>query len=245
MAIDDITGVTDFTTAWQMIDQDHIAILPIENSRAGSIHENIYNFLRHDHQVIGQYDLVVEHCLLSYEDDISGVSRAYSHYQALSQCHDFLQKHQIKPVKYVDTAGAAKLLQDTREPGAAAIASSLAAEIYGLNTLASQIQDQSGNTTRFFIVASSDTQVTYNDKKNKTTIIFETKDIPASLYKCLGAFATNNVNLTKIESLPSLKNPFSYMFWCEFIGNPTDAHVQSSLEELALYTQYSKIIGSY
>ena len=243
--ITDIICVDDFSSLWNSIDEENIWIIPIENSYAGNVHENLYNFLRYNFKIIWEIDLEVHHCLLSKESDISDVKEVYSHTQALSQCYNFLKKYNIKPIKYPDTAGAAEMIKKSNKFWIWAIASSLAWNIYWLNILEESIQDQIWNTTKFFIVAPIKSKINFMDKKNKTSIIFEVKNIPASLYKCLWAFATNNVNLTKIESLPSLKDPFTYLFWIDFDWTTKDISVKKSLIELKFFTNNIKILGEY
>ena len=243
--ITDIIWVDNFTALWESIDWENIWVIPIENSYAGNIHENLYNFLRYDFQIIWEVNLEVNHCLLSKESDISDIKEVYSHPQALSQCHNFLKKYNIKPLKFSDTAWAAEMIVKKDKTWIWAIASSLAGDIYWLNILEESIQDQNWNTTRFFIVAPKNAWIVFKNKKNKTSIVFEAKNIPASLYKCLWAFATNNVNLTKIESLPSLKDPFTYLFWIDFDWTTKDISVKKSLIELKFFTNNIKILGEY
>lgn len=243
--IDEIVGLPDFDSVWQEVAKGHIWVIPIENSYAGNIHNNLYNFLKFSSKIIGEFHLEVKHMLLSHETDISAVKKVYSHPQALSQCHKYLQEKNIVPVAYYDTAGAAKFVSETKELWVAAIASELAGEIYGLNVVDTSIQDQTGNTTRFFIIVPEDSSVAYKPKSNKVTLLFEAKNIPSSLYKCLGAFATNNVNLTKIESIPSFWGQFSYFFWIDFEGSKDDEGVKKALEELHFFTSFIKVLGEY
>ncbi len=235
----------DFSTVWEKIDEKNIWVVPIVNSYAGNIHENLYNFLRYDNKIIWEINLEINHCLLSNEKKIEDIKKVYSHPQALSQCHNFLKKHNIKAINGWDTAWSAKKISESKESWVWALASSLAWEMYNLNKIKCSVQDQVWNTTRFFIIAPKNTKLNFSDKKNKTTIIFEAKNIPASLYKCLWAFATNNVNLTKIESLPNLKWPFSYLFWLDFEWNLSDENVKKALEELEFFTLYIKVLGEY
>ena len=118
-------------------------------------------------------------------------------------------------------------------------------EIYWLNILDKNIQDQNWNTTRFFIITNKDSKIKFKNKSNMTSILFEARNIPASLYKCLWAFATNNVNLTKIESLTNPNSPFTYLFWLDFEGNLKDENVWKSLEELKFFTKSIKVLGEY
>lgn len=245
LSLAEIIWLKDFKSVWEAIDNQTIAVIPVENSYAGNIHENLYNFLRYDYEIIGKIDLPVKHCLLSNESSIDAITEVYSHPQALSQCHDYLQSKGIKAILHSDTAWAAKDISQTKPTWVWAIASSLAGEIYKLNNLASSIQDQDGNTTRFLVVVPRNSQLSFQDKKGKTSIIFETKHIPSALYKCLWAFATNHVNLTKVESMPSLKTPFTYMFWIDFEWELRDENVIKAMQELEYFTFYVKVIGEY
>ena len=237
--------LSDFLSVWKKISDWWVWVLPVENSYAGSIHENLYNFLRFDYEIIWEYDLAVNHYLLSNEESISDIKKVYSHPQALSQCHNYLEKNNIIWEKFSDTAWAAKYISENDTKNSWAIASKLAAEIYNLNIIDQDIVDQNWNTTKFFIIAKKWSNIKYKNKQEKVSIIFETKNIPASLYKCLWAFATNNVNLTKIESMPSLKDPFTYMFFMTFEWKPENENIKKTLEELEFFTNYIKILGEY
>lgn len=243
--IDEIIWVSDFSLVWKNISDDSIWVLPVENSTAWSIHENLYNFLRHDFKIIWEIPLEIQHCLLSNETDISKIKYAYSHPQALSQCYDFLKSHDIEPVKKYDTAWSAREISENKIPWVWAIASKLAWEIYGLNIIKEWIQDQKWNTTRFFVIVPKKSELIFNKKNWKTSIIFEARNIPASLYKCLWAFATNGINLTKIESMPSFKDPFTYIFWIDFDWSENDENVKNALHELAFFTKDLKILWEY
>lgn len=243
--VNNILWLPDFTTVRSKMDSHNIWVLPVENSYAWNIHENLYNFLRSDFTIIWEINLNVNHCLLSNEKNIKDIKKVYSHTQALSQCHDFLKKNNIKAVEFWDTAWAAQMISLDKTAGVWALASSLAWEIYDLNIIKEWIQDQNGNTTRFIIVAQKDSGISIKEKSWKISVIFETRNLPANLYKCLWAFATNNVNLTKIESMPSLKNPFTYMFWLDFEWKLSDENVKKSLEELDFFTNFYKILWEY
>ena len=243
--ITDMIWMPDFKSVWEQIDDNHIAILPVENSYAWNIHENLYNFLRYDFKIIWDINLEIDHCLLSKEENIKDIKKVYSHPQALDQCHNYLKKHWIKPIVFWDTAWAAEMITKKDEKWVWAIASDLAWDIYWLNILDEKIQDQDWNTTKFFVIVPKNSKIELKEKKWKTSIIFETKNIPAALYKCLWAFATNNVNLTKIESMPSLKWPFTYFFWMNFEWNLNDENVIKSMDELKFFTKQIKILWEY
>ena len=236
-----------FESVWERISQGHIGVLPIENSYAGPIHANLFAFSRVDASIIGTYNLEIEHCLISLEDNLSDIKTAISHPQALDQTYHYLKKHSIARENFYDTAGAAKYIAEKKVKWYGAISSKLAAEIYHLNILDESVQDQSGNTTRFLVIClSKDVEkYSFQEKKNKISLIFEARHIPASLYKCLGAFATNNVNITKIENLPAFWKPFSVQFWVDFEGNMQDESVKKTLEELEFFTSEIRILGQY
>lgn len=243
--INNIIWLPDFSTVWSKMDEHNIWVLPVENSYAGNIHENLYNFLRNDFKIIWEINLNINHCLLSKEKDISSIKEVYSHTQALSQCYNYLKTNWIKAIEFWDTAWAALMVSNENKPWLWAIASSLAWENYWLNILDEGIQDQAWNTTRFFIIVPSSMDLKVKNHSCKVSIVFETRNLPSNLYKCLWSFATNNVNLTKIESMPSLKDPFTYMFWLDFEWKLEDDNIKKSLEELDFFTKYIKILGEY
>ncbi len=243
--IENIEWLVDFKSVWETIDDNNIAVLPVENSYAWNIHENIYGFLRYDYKIIWEINLAVNHSLLSREENIEDIKEVYSHPQALDQCHNFLKQRNIKPIAYGDTAWAAEMLDRKKLSWAWVIASSLAWEIYSLNNIQTHIQDQEWNTTRFFVIAPKDSDIEFKPLSSKISIIFEAKNIPASLYKCLWAFADNSVNLTKIESMPSLKWPFSYLFWITCEWGLWDENIKKSLEELKKFTNVIRILWEY
>lgn len=244
--ITDIEGCVDFDSVWEYISQWNIGILPIENSYAGSIHANVYHFLSHEHKIIGEYDFEVRHCLLSLETDISQVREAYSHHQALSQTHSYLRWKDIKPRAFWDTAWAAKMIAEKQKMWVAAIASELAGELYGLNILERDIQDQVGNTTKFLVVVPlEETQLFFAKHAEKITLLFKTDHTPGSLCSCLEVLASRKLNLTKIESIPLGIGHFSYAFWLTFEGNIQDILVQEALNQLGEKVDFLKILGAY
>lgn len=237
--------VENFDDVWNSIDDKNIAILPIENSYAGSIHHNVYNFLYYNYEIIGEISIPIHHCLLTQWDNIKNIKKAYSHPQALAQCRKFGEDNNIEFVTYTDTALAAQMVKESNDPTIAAIASDYAGELYKLNILKKDIQDQNGNTTRFLIIKNKDNTVKYNDKKEKVAMLFQARNLQGVLYKCLWAFATNGIDLTKIESLPSQKDPFTYMFWIECKGKLDTKEMKDALHELEFYTEEINILWEY
>jgi len=244
--IDKIIWLENFSEVWKAVKENNwIWILPIENSYAWPIHENLYKFLYYDFKIIWEIYFEVNHCFLSKEDDISKIKETYSHPQALWQCFKFLKKNKIKSIKYFDTSSAAKMVSESSEKWLSAIASKEAWKIYWLNVLKEKVQDQKWNTTRFIVIAKKSSEIFYSKKSNKISILFEMKSIPASLYKCLWAFATNNINLTKIESMPNPEDAFNYIFWLDFEWNLEDENVKKALVELEFFTSKIRILGEY
>lgn len=245
--VNDFVWKADFQEVWNSLEsEDAIAVLAVENSYMGSIYPNLHGFLKHEAKIIGDYDLAINHCLCSHHADISEITHAYSQLPALEQCHKYLKDKNISPKSYGDTALSAKKIAESREVWGAAICSELAAEMYRLNILERNIQDHEGNTTRFaVIVPKNNTQLTYAKKTGKVSMLFEARNIPSSLYKCLGAFATNHINLTKLESIPSFKGNFSMMFWLDFEGSLQDENVKNALEELSFFTSEVRILWEY
>lgn len=241
---DELNSSIDLWLTWTK--EESILILAIENSYAWSIYDNLYKFLKIDAKIIAEYNMWIDLSLCSLEKDISNVKRVYSHFKALPQCYDYFKKHNISDqIVYSDTAWAAKMISETKEKWAWALCSKLAWEMYGLNVLDDKVQDQKWNTTRFLVIAASDSKIEYKKNTWKISILFEARDLPASLYKCLWAFATNWLNLTKIESLPNIKNPFSYLFWLDFEWKLDSEDTKKSLEELSFFTKDIKILWEY
>ncbi len=244
--INEIIWLESFEKCWNTYEEDDIMVLAIENSSAGSIYENLYKFLDQDVKIIGEYNLEINHCLCSLEKNIEDVTKVYSHFKALPQCYKYLKSKRLYHQEiHPDTAGSAKMISETKEPWSSSICSELAWNMYGLNILDRNIQDQKWNTTRFVVIVPKNSKIIYKKRANKISILFEAKDIPSSLYKCLWVFAKNNVNLSKIESLPNITNPFSYLFWLDFEGRLNDKNVVKSLEELKLFTSEINILGEY
>jgi prephenate dehydratase len=175
---------------------------------------------------------------------LADVTHAMSHTVLLGQCRDFLKAHDITAVTGADTAGSAKAVAEKAEPALAALASELAGEIYGLDVLAHQIEDQANNTTRF-LVMSREADHTRRAKKMMTTFTFRVRNIPAALYKAMGGFATNGVNMTKLESYMVGGSFTATAFYADIEGHPDDANVKLALDELKYFTSERDILGVY
>lgn len=219
------------------------AVVPVENSQAGSINETYDLLLRHSLVIVGEYDLRVRHCLLVLPGQpLAAIRRAYSHPQALAQCDAFLRSHGIEPVAQRDTAGSARMLSEQRPEGAAAIASRRAAEIYHLDILAEGIETNSNNYTRFLVL---DRAPAPRAARNKTSIVFVVDNQPGTLYQALGALATRGINLAKIESRPGRQRPWEYVFYADVDGHVDDDALRAALDDLRRHTSMLRVLGSY
>ena len=223
-----------------------LAMIPVENSIAGRV-ADLHSLLPHTTlKIVGEHFQRVEHCLVAVKGaTLKSIGSARSHVQALAQCRGFLKKHRVQPVAHADTAGAAKEIAALGDPAVAAIASSLAARIYGLQVLARNIEDADHNTTRMLVFSRQTASPDWRREPCITAFLFRVKSRPAALYKALGGFATTGVNMTKLESY-QLDGTFSAtMFYSDIEGHPRDHNVQLALEELSFFSTKVKILGSY
>ena len=228
-------------------DSSYKIVIPIENSLAGRVADIHYLLPKYKLQIHGEYFLPVEHFLLGKPDaKIEDIKYVRSHAQAISQCQNIIVKRKFKSIISVDTAGSAKDLAEGKDKSIAAIASSLSAKMYNLKIFEKNIEDEKGNVTRFLIMGKNIEQPEYtNDKKFITSCIFRLKSEPSALYKSLGGFATNQVNLTKLESF-SVKNTFDQTnFYLDFEGHLEQTGVKKALEELGFHTETLDILGVY
>jgi prephenate dehydratase len=218
------------------------AIIPIENSLHGRVADIHFLLPESGLFIIGEYFLRIRHGLMSR--NLAPAQRAMSHPQALGQCRHWLRAHGIAPVAHSDTAGAAAWVADSDEPGLAAIAPPMAAELYGLTLHEAGIEDADHNMTRFVVLAR-EAAVPQGDGALMTTFVFEVKNIPAALYKALGGFATNGVNMTKLESYQQGGSFAATKFYADIVGAPGEAAVDRALEELRFHCNEVRLLGSY
>ena len=221
-------------------------VIPIENSLAGRVADIHYLIPKYKLQVHAEHFHTVNHNLLGIKGSkIKDIETVRSHSQAIGQCQKIISDNNLKPIISADTAGSARFIFEKKDKSEAAIASALAAKIYNLEILKSNIEDESGNVTRFFIMGKESNHPELKDKKYITSCIFKLKSIPAALYKALGGFATNGVNLCKLESF-AVKNTFDQVnFYIDIEGHIKDPSLQKSLEELGFHTQKLDILGVY
>lgn len=222
-------------------------LLPIENSLAGSIHRNYDLMLRHNLHIVGEYHLRVKHCLLALPGvNIDDIRQVHSHPQALAQCEASLSQLQVKQIPEADTAGSARMLSEKRDPHAAVLASKHAAEVYGLEVLAEDLEDNPANYTRFLALAPHPISMDETNREGyKTSIVFSLQNKPGSLFKALSVFALRDIDLTKIESRPIQGKPWEYLFYIDYIGHVSDYVSQRSMEHLQESASFMRVLGSY
>ena len=234
-----------FKQAYQ--DENYKIIIPIENSLAGRVADIHYLLPKYKLQIHGEYFLNVQHNLLCKpEATINDIKYVRSHAQAIGQCQHIINKKKFKSIISADTAGSAKDLAEGKDKTIAAIASELSAKIYKLKILEKNIEDEEGNVTRFLIMNKNVEQPEFKkEKKFITSCIFRLKSEPSALYKCLGGFATNQVNFTKLESF-SVKNTFDQAnFYLDIEGHLEQPGVRKAMEELGFHTETLDILGVY
>lgn len=223
------------------------AVVPIENTLHGSVHENYDHLLAYDVPIRGETSIRISHQLISFpEVPFRNIRQAFSHPVAINQCRKFFDKHPtIEPVPFYDTAGSVKMLREKRPEGAAAIASASAAAIYGGKILRRNIEDDRRNFTRFFLLTKQKEIPAPAGSPWKTSLVFSTRNIPGALFKAMACFALRDLNLTKIESRPLRGKPWEYLFYVDLLGRDTDAAVENAVANLSETTEFLKVLGSY
>ena len=240
-----VTFEETFKTAFD--DENYKIIIPLENSLAGRVADIHYLLPKYKLQIYSEHFQNVEHSLLVKQGTtIKDVKYVRSHAQAIGQCQKFIKKNNFKTIVSADTAGSAKDLAASEDNSIGAIASELSAQIYKLKILEKNVEDEKGNVTRFLIMGKSVAQPEFEkNKKYITSCIFRLKSTPSALYKCLGGFATNQINLTKLESF-SVKNTFDQTnFYLDLEGHIEEKTVQKAMEELGFHTESLDILGVY
>jgi len=218
-------------------------VVPIENSTGGGVYHTLDMFIESPLSICAELELPVHHYLLGRSiRSLDKVKTLFSHYQALAQCRNWVDAHLPKARVVESTSTSEAAQQAARIPGAAAIASQLAAEQYGLQVLASRIEDSAQNYTRFLVIGTAEPQPTGRDK---TSIMFSIKDHPGALFDVLLPFKKARLNLTKIESRPTRQKAWEYIFFVDFLGHRSEARVQKALAALERSCVFTKILGSY
>jgi len=238
-----------FKDVFDALDSNRVscAVVPIENTLHGSVHENYDHLLVYNVRIGGETSIRISHQLICMPGtSFRNIRQAFSHPVAINQCRKFFDKHPgIEPVPFYDTAGSVKMLREKRPEGAAAIASASAAAIYGGVILRRNIEDDRRNFTRFFLLTKQKGTSAPRAGPWKTSLVFATRNIPGALFKAMACFALRDLNLTKIESRPLRGKPWEYLFYVDLLGRDTDAAVQNALDNLGETTEFLKVLGSY
>jgi prephenate dehydratase len=223
-------------------------MIPIENTLAGRV-ADIHHLLPHSRlHIIGEYFLPIHFQLMVLpEARLEDIKSVHSHIHALGQCRKIIRRHRWKPVVAGDTAGAARQIAEEGDPSKAALAPLLAAELYGLRIVAEDVEDNDKNITRFVVLSKNKVWTPRADPAQlmMTTFIFQVRNVPAALYKALGGFATNGVNMTKLESYQLGGKFYSTLFYSDIEGHPDDRSVALALEELAFFSREVRVLGVY
>jgi prephenate dehydratase len=221
-------------------------MIPIENSIAGRV-ADIHHLLPHANlHIVGEHFLRIHFNLMAPKGaTLKTIKSVESHIHALGQCRRFIRKHGFKAVIAADTAGAARHIAETSDITRGALAPKLAAKIYGLKVLAENVEDEDHNTTRFVILSKKKQHTKPGNGPVVTTFVFRVRNLPAALYKAMGGFATNGVNMTKLESYMIEGNFFATMFYADVEGHPDDRGLAFAMEELQFFSREFKILGVY
>ncbi|MET4067150.1 prephenate dehydratase [Bradyrhizobium sp. S3.2.6] len=223
-----------------------LGMIPIENSVAGRVADIHHLLPASGLFIIGEWFLPVRHQLMAVKGTkLSDIKSVESHVHALGQCRRIIRKLGIKGIVHADTAGSARDISERKDKTVAAIASRLAAQIYGLDILAEDIEDEAHNTTRFVVLAREPKWAVQGSGPLVTTFVFRVRNLPAALYKALGGFATNGVNMTKLESYMVDGNFFATQFYADVDGHPEDKSLAFAIEELKFFSREFRIVGVY
>ena len=223
----------------------NLALIPVENNIAGRVADMHLLLEKIELKIVAEHYHKVEHHLMTKKDvSLKNINKVYSHTHALSQCRANIEKLKLEPVNYIDTAGAAKFVRDSEDSDISAIASMLASEIYELRILKKNLQDRRDNITRFLVFSKSSPKINM-DRKVITSIVFNTKNIPASLYKALGGFAENSINLTRLESFFVNKDFKQFSFIIDVESHPDNGRFKKALKVLKSFSSKFRILGFY
>ncbi len=242
----DLRPCPSFEAVFQAVEQGKVefGVIPIENSLAGSIHQNYDLLLKYHLQIAGEKNLRVSHNLIAHPStSLRKIRRIFAHPQALMQCQNSTSKlRNVEIIPVYDTAGAVKKIKEEQLKDGAAIASDLAARIYGMKILRRGIEDNPENFTRFLILSR---KVRIPNEADKTSIVFSLKNLPGVLFRALSVFALRDVDLYKIESRPLHGRPWEYFFYIDFAGNMRQENCRNAISHLSEIATFLKILGSY
>jgi len=223
-----------------------LGMIPIENSVAGRVADIHHLMPTSGLHIIAEWFLPIRNQLMAPKGaSLKTIKSVESHVMALGQCRAVIRELKLKPIVHADTAGSAREVAESRDISRTAIASRLAAEIYGLDILKENVEDESHSTTRFIVLSRRKNWTRSGNGKVVTTFVFQVRNLPAALYKALGGFATNGVNMTKLESYMVGGNFFATQFYADVEGHPDDRALVHALEELQFFSKELKILGVY
>lgn len=225
-----------------------LAMIPIENTIAGRVADIHYLLPESQLHIVGEYFLPIHFQLMVVPGaKLDLISTVHSHIHALGQCRKIIRKHRWKAMVAGDTAGAARLVAETGDPAMAALSPRLAAELYGLEIVAENVEDTDNNVTRFVVLSKNAGWAEHRPSGGMvmTTFIFRVRNIPAALYKAMGGFATNGINMTKLESYQTGGKFFATLFYADIEGHPDDHNVRLAFEELGFFSRDMRILGVY
>ena len=235
-----------FGEVFEAVEQERadLGVIPLENSLAGSIHQNYDLLLEHQLHIIGEHVERISHCLIAHPGiTLEQITRVYSHPQALAQCARSIEALGIpQAIVSHDTAGSVRMVRDQGLCDAAAIASELAADLYGMTIVRRDLEDEKSNFTRFAVLAR---EPITPEGPSKTSICFAGKNEPGLLFRCLSAFALRDIDLTKIESRPIRGVPWQYVFYLDFCGSMEDERCRRAIDHLTEMTTFLRVFGSY
>lgn len=240
------TASFDDTFAAVQTGEAKYAMIPIDNSVAGRVADNYRLMPDSGLFIVGEtFQRVNHHLLAPPGATMKTLTTVHSHVHALGQCRKMIRRHGLEAIVHADTAGAAADIAELDDPSQAAIASSLAGEIYGLKSLKANIEDAEHNTTRFLLLAKKPLRIKRDGSRVITTFVFRVRNVPAALYKALGGFATNGVNMTKLESYIAGGQFSPAQFYADIEGDPRDRNVKLAMEELDFFSEEINILGTY
>lgn len=223
-----------------------LGMIPIENSLAGRVADIHHLLPQSGLFIVGEYFLPIHHQLMAPRGaKLEDIKTVESHVHALGQCRRIIRQHGMKPIVSGDTAGSARIVAERGDKSCASLASRMAAEIYGLDILAENVEDESYNTTRFVVLAREAKWAPQGDAPVVTTFVFRVRNLPAALYKALGGFATNGVNMSKLESYMVEGNFYATQFYADVDGHPDDRNLAFALDELKFFSKEFRVVGVY
>jgi len=220
----------------------HYGVVPVENSTEGVVSYTLDLFTRSTLKICGEVEVRIHHYLLSTAEQIDQIQRIYSHQQSLAQCREWLDSHMPGIERIAVSSNAEATRRAQQEPNCAAVAGKITAELYGLNILAKNIEDEPDNTTRFLVIGKQATQPSGNDK---TTLLFSMSNCPGALSAMVAPFGKYNISMTRIESRPSRRGMWDYVFFVDVAGHAQDADLKQALQDIEKEASMVKVLGSY